>query len=225
MRKLLLGATVVALSLTAASPASANHSWENYHWGRTANPFTLKVVDSVTGVWDSILPAVNADWNSASPLNIAAESGASDQITRLLCQPTAGKIRACNANYGPNLWFGLATIWLTDGHISQATTQVNDFYFTGSYGNDVARRHVLCQEIGHDFGLDHHAQASCMDDTNSTLNNTAYQSPNSHDYQQLASIYQHTDGSNTYRSTGVRPDRVVRTIGNTTVITHILWVE
>ena len=35
-----LAAVAIALAM-AAGPLSANHAWGNYHWARTANPFTL----------------------------------------------------------------------------------------------------------------------------------------------------------------------------------------
>jgi len=221
---LVMGALSIVVGL--ALPARADHAWEDYHWGRTSNPFTLTVVDSVTGVWDPLLQQVNADWSSSNVLDLRSEPGATDLVGRLLCLPLAGKIRACNANYGPNLWFGLATVWISGGHITQAVTQVNDFYFTGEFGNDVARRHVLCQEIGHDFGLDHHEQVSCMDDTNSTLNLASHQSPNNHDFQQLSAIYSHTDPSNTYSSQTAagRSSSLVRHEDGQTVITSIFWV-
>lgn len=221
MKRLLIVMAACALT-AAATPASADHAWEGYHWGRTANPFTLRLVDSVTGSWDALLPTVATDWSRSNVLDLSTEPGADDLITRLLCQPVRGKVRVCSANYGPNFWFGLATVWISNGHISQATTQVNDFYFTGSYANDVARRHVLCQEVGHDLGLDHHRQASCMDDTNTTLNLTTHQSPNAHDLDQLAATYGHKDSSNSYASAR---STVVTDLGNgTTVIRFIDWV-
>jgi len=32
-----------------ASTASATHSWGGYHWARTANPFTIKLGNNVSG--------------------------------------------------------------------------------------------------------------------------------------------------------------------------------
>ena len=37
---------LIVLSLLTI-PATANHSWEDYHWARTSNPFTLDVGDNV----------------------------------------------------------------------------------------------------------------------------------------------------------------------------------
>jgi hypothetical protein len=220
-------ALIAALMISVSPEAQASHSWGNYHWGRTSNPFSLKIVDSVVGNWDPLLRAVSTDWGASSVINTSVKAGNTSLAQRLNCAPISGKIRVCNASYGPNLWFGLATVWVSNGHVFQAVTQVNDYYFKGTYGNKTARRHVLCQEVGHDFGLDHHKQASCMDDTNSTLNNPSYLRPNSHDYQQLVTIYSHTDSVNTARASSSRqlrlPDRV-RQVGRYTVLTYVFWV-
>jgi hypothetical protein len=59
----------------------------------------------------------------------------------------------------------------------------------------------MCQEIGHDFGLAHQDESgadlnTCMDYSNALDN----PSPNSHDYQQLQTIYSHLDSSTTVAS-------------------------
>jgi hypothetical protein len=54
-----------------------------------------------------------------------------------------------------------------------------------------AKRHVLCQEIGHTFGLDHqYTEPTCMDDING-LFDPAFVGPGAHDFEQLGSIYAH----------------------------------
>jgi hypothetical protein len=52
---------------------------------------------------------------------------------------------------------------------------MNDSYFASGSYNETARQHVMCQEIGHTFGLDHQDESgadlnTCMDYANS-LNN------------------------------------------------------
>ena len=64
----------------------------------------------------------------------------------------------------------------------------------------------MCQEVGHTFGLAHQDEDfnngnldTCMDYTNNPESN---QHPNSHDYEQLATIYSHlTDTSTTIGQT------------------------
>lgn len=197
MRKIrVLVAACAALALFGVSnlPAEAGHSWDNFHWSRASNPAQLTVVDSLVGEWDSYLPAVVTDWERSNALSLSVEPGADDLVTRTACLPAAGKIHVCNAKYPDPTWLGLATVWLDGDHITQATAQVNDTWFDTSLYNDPnAKRHVLCQEVGHDFGLDHqYDEPSCMDDING-LFDPAFVSPSPHDFAQLDAIYAHLD--------------------------------
>ena len=178
----LIGGVVL---LSAAIPASATHG-SFYHWARSSNPATLTVVDSLAGDWDSLLGPVVADWHSSSVIDLTTEPGADSYLDRLQCNPILGKIRVCNAHYPDPMWLGLATSYIQDGHVIQATAQVNDLLFdTPLYGNPNTERHVLCQEIGHTFGLSHtYTEPTCMDDKNG-LTNPAYNSPGPHDFAQL----------------------------------------
>lgn len=201
MSRWIIAGMVVAAMILSATVVYASHSWGNYHWARTGNPFTLKLVDSMTPAWDLYLGPVSTDWTASSVLDTTIELGADDQGTRKTCKAVRGKERVCNAAYGFNGWLGMATIWISGSHIVQATAKVNDSYFnTSTYNDPNAKRHVLCQEVGHTFGLGHQSFAgsnSCMDDRNG-LFDPAYVSPNDHDYGQLATIYGgHTDSSST----------------------------
>lgn len=188
----------------------ATHSWGGYHWARTANPFTLRVVDSNTADWQSYFNTSNSDWNSSSVLNISAEQGDESSNARRRCVMITGKIHSCNSAYGNNGWLGLASINITGGvHITQGSSKMNDTYFTTStYNNPNERLHVMCQEIGHTFGLDHQStdgssQNSCMDyfsNTGANAGSTLSTHPNAHDYDQLASIYAHLDSTTTIAS-------------------------
>ena len=126
-------------------------------------------------------------------------------VTRLV--PSA---KSCNAKYGKNGWLGLAQIWLSGTHIAQATAKMNDTYFsTAAYNVPVKKQHVMCQEIGHDWGLGHQDESgadlnTCMDYANALDN----PSPNQHDYDQLQTIYQHLDSTTTINAAGAMPDAV-----------------
>ena len=192
----------MALLLAAAFaiPAAASHSWNNYHWARTTSPFDLLVVDSVTSEWQGQFDMSLLQWSLSEKLNNVVGAGADDNKTRKRCQMVNGQMRVCNAAYGQNGWLGMATINIdANGHITRGTVKVNDsygWYFDANFGLD---NHVMCQEIGHIYGLGHTSedgtsQGTCMDYSTSTNS----QWPNQHDYYQLNLIYGHLDSYNSY---------------------------
>ncbi len=192
----------LVLALVAAFPAgaSASHSWGSYHWARTANPFTLKVVDSATAAWDSYLNTSIADWSQSTVLDLSKQSGT--VAKGKTCKAISGQVNVCNGKYGNNGWLGVASIWAQGAHITQGTVKLNDTYFnTASYNTPAWRNLVMCQEIGHTFGLDHQDEnfsnanlGTCMDYTSNPSSN---QHPNQHDYDQLEAIYAHLDSTTT----------------------------
>ena len=101
--QIFLFAGVLGLA-SMAIPASATHSWNNYHWARTANPFTLKLGDNVSGAWDmpsgsSYLNQASTDWSVSSVLNTTVVTGTVDPRK---CRPTSGMVQVCNDSYGRN---------------------------------------------------------------------------------------------------------------------------
>lgn len=199
VRGLLTIGVLTTLFLAGGSMSAwATHDWNNYHWARTSNPMPLKVVDSVDGDWQLEFNIALSEWNNSTALNMSVASSDDSSRTRKRCKMQVGQIRICNAAYGYNWWLGLATIGLDpNGHIDQGTAKVNDSY--SSYWADPdEKRHVMCQEIGHLFGLGHtsedgSSQKTCMDYSSDPMSI----SPNQHDYDLLAQIYAHLD---TYKS-------------------------
>ena len=161
---------VTALALAIPSAVLANHSWGGYHWARTSNPFTLKVIDRVDSSWDSYLLTTVSDWSTpvggaTDVLDLIREDGA---VTKN-CKGTSGKVQVCNGRYGYNGWLGLAQIWISGLHITKGTAKMNDSYFSlPQYDNSAEKNHVMCQEVGHTLGLDHQDESgatlgTCMD--------------------------------------------------------------
>lgn len=198
-------ATLVALAATA-SPAAANHSWNGYHWARTANPFTVPLGDNFSTSWDPFLSTASSDWSQSSVMDTAIQPG---NGSGKRCRPTSGTVQVCNGSYGRNGWLGLAQIWITGTHITQGAVKVNDTYFAmAAYNYSTEKLHVVCQEVGHTFGLGHQDESgislnTCMDYYHNTSEtDTLSTHPNQHDYDELALIYSHLDSFSTVGATG-----------------------
>lgn len=189
-----------------AGTASASHSWSTYHWARTSNPFTIKVGDNLTNGWSTYLSKASSDWNQST---VAKNTVVPGQSTKR-CRATSGRVEVCNGTFGNNGWLGLASISLSGGHIAQGTVKVNDTYFnTSTYNNPNEKQHVVCQEVGHTWGLDHQdtsgaSFATCMDyfsNTGADAGSTAGTTPNQGDYDQLLCIYDPSSAGRTLTST------------------------
>lgn len=201
LRKQILSIIVFAailLVMSAFKVTEATHSWGNYHWTRSSNPVTLPVGDNVSSVWDGYLNTAVSDWNTSLVVQLAKMSGLTNPKS---CKPVAGRIEVCNSKYGNNGWLGIAQIWVSNSHITQAVAKMNDTYFnTQKYNKPEWRQMVMCQEVAHDFGLDHQDVnfnntnlGSCMDYTANPLGPPSNEHPNAHDYDQLETIYTHLD--------------------------------
>jgi hypothetical protein len=269
-----LGALIV-LSLLAI-PATANHSWGRYHWeDKTptdlSDPVPLTVNKNTD--WPEFARAF-ADWDTTgdgwtAPARIDLRDGSS----RLgACGATSGQITVCNDNYGDNGWLGIAQIWATKNHIYQATAKMNDWYFEESPDerdiNDVTwyqrnfpndwqavlaadRKNVMCQEIGHTFGLDHQDENFSNTDLDTCMDYVwdprGDEYPNFHDYEQLATIYNHSETAKAPRGKGSalgnsasdwgqviahdaqgRPSefrKILDAAAEDEVITHVIWAR
>ena len=208
-----LPAFVVGLSLAVLSASSqAGHAWGGYHWARTTTQFTLKLGNNMTTAdWKTQLSATSSDWNSPTlfgasftPILTAITAGQSNRN----CSMVRGTTQVCNGKYGNNGWLGLASINIVDGtHIVQGSAKMNDSYFSSStYNNPNEKRHVVCQEVAHTFGLDHQDTSgsslnTCMDyfsNTGSNATSTLSTRPNTHDFEELNLIYgSHLDSTAT----------------------------
>ena len=107
-----------------ATIAYATHSWGPYHWARTLNPFTLKLGDNVSTVWDSHLAIASSDWSVSPKLDTTIAAGTSKGN----CRPTSGRVEVCDKTYGFTGWLGVASIWVSGSHITQGTVRLNDTY-------------------------------------------------------------------------------------------------
>jgi len=238
-RFLLATAAIAAIAAVSSPSANANHSWNGYHWARTLNPFNVNLGDNVSGLWDGMLVTASSDWSQSNVVDTTIVAG---RTRPKQCRPTAGRVEVCSASYGNTGWLGVATVWLQSGttHIVQGTVKNNDFYFgnSGYQYNTAEMQHVICQEVGHTFGLDHQSTDgtslnTCMDYYhNTSASDTRSTHPNQHDYDELATIYSHLDSAMSIGSSGPAPysrtgesKYVVQLAGGLTRITYIRWAN
>lgn len=209
MRKVKLVAAAAA-SVLATSPAAATQ-WGSYHWANNGTGLTLKISHTFQNAadWNTWYGEAVSDWGDSSKTRITLQNqGAYTGTTPKRCDPIAGQVLACSDAYGYRGWLGVATIWANGDHITQATTKLNDSYYSSpTYNTPGWRDLVACQEIGHDFGLDHQDETfdnpnlgTCMDYTNAPDGGGTYgpanRSPNSGDYASLTSDAMYGAGHN-----------------------------
>ncbi len=217
LRKVL---AVASLLVATSLPASAAHGWSGYHWARpSTGGAAITVYNSTTTTntaWgthlskslfgDSSNPNTlnRRGWNNSAVLALTLAAGATDSGTRSSCPAVSNAVRVCNYTYGSTGWLGLASINVVSGstvHIAWGTSKMNDTYFASGYP-ETEKRHVMCQEVGHDFGLGHTSengtsQNTCMDYySNTSATDWKSTGPNQHDFDQLA-VQAHYSGTTT----------------------------
>lgn len=203
MHRFRLSLILTAICLVAAVPAFAGHAWENYHWKNSGTELNIPIHDTLSDDWrnwEYYLDVADGDWDQ-SPIFANTVYWDQPLSNPKRCVSATGKIEVCNAAYGRTGWLGVAGIWVSGGHITKGYTKVNDTYFdTATYNTPAWRMFVMCQEIGHDFGLGHVNETfddpntgSCMDYTNdpdggsggASETDPSNEHPNAHDYEQL----------------------------------------
>ena len=210
--------------IVSTTSAYADHQWSDYHWNKEGTSIlTLNVGDNHTGTWPGLLSDVGISWNEFGGWYLAINVVAGG----------TGDIESFNANYGDTGWLGLASIWTTRGknkHITRGESKMNEFYVTlagySGFNETIEFKHVLCQEIGHTFGLDHNREGSiggepdetCMNDQSRPLR---YHTPNSHDTVMLETMYAEDHASSSGGVSG--KCHPVRGCGQRKV--HAFWAE
>ena len=184
-RTLLIGVLAFGALLVGATIASADHSWNGYHWPDGNLSPTVVNESAPTDVFD--VPAAVQEWAAlATPIQPGMASGSTGDVEVVM--------KRMNAR-----WLGVARIWVGDAdHIQRGRVELNQLYLNSLTLDEWD--HVLCQELGHIWGLGHNpdgATGGTLDDTcmNGAEHLGDYTSPNSHDTDQLNLIYNHTDVS------------------------------
>jgi hypothetical protein len=204
--------TAVGLLVVVGSvpPAVDASNWlANLHWQRTSSAIrSIPVRRFHSAAWLPRFSTAMTDWQKPSMTKIRPVLGATG-TGKNPCPFALNQITSCDASYGFTPWLGLASISYNTatGHIIQGTSKVNNTYFNQPPYNTVAyRQFVLCQEIGHNFGLGHVNEVqtnantgSCMDYTNDpdggpgggSNTDPDNMNPNAHDYALVNSKHIH----------------------------------
>ncbi len=263
MKKKLTVTALAALALSAvsAAPASAEHRWGTYHWAQASGSPNVRVdlgdnmVVSRSTNWPALFDGASStganvvsNWSNLHLFPIGVGNSWPDILdtpsvtganptSQKRCKPKSGRVEVCNARYGYNGWLGVAQIWTSGGHIVQGTAKLNDSYLDSASYDDVNKQHVLCQEVGHTFGLGHTSedgtdQETCMDYSNDIANPHT----NGHDNEAINTIYSdHADAGTTTTATSTKGSGKVRRLhkdvyvetfpNGTKVFTFVTWKD
>lgn len=160
------------------------HSWTGYRWPRNKRDLNI---DDNTGdsAWGDTLGKVEKDWNDlGTAFWLYEDSHEETDILVVLVEDVE--------------YSGLAEVWLTEeGELNKVRVSVNKTKMLDY--NAAAKRHVLCQEVGHALGLFHIEGNTCMDDCSYLPANSEEKKacaedvskigPNDHDREQLIMMY------------------------------------
>jgi hypothetical protein len=192
-------ALVAVLAVLAVGPVVtqtlASGEFNGAHWARTTNILKLDLGNELSGDWNKYLKRAANEWSESKvvDLDIVGSPGG--------CEMERGRVEVCNGSYRNENWLGLTIADIRDRHIYRAAVLMNDYYFDQSrYDRTDAKRHTMCQEVGHSMGLDHRYSKTCMNDRE--IFGRAYDSPSNADYRELEQLYDHQDRDSTVDSAG-----------------------
>jgi len=83
--KAIVVSSLIGVLFYTSGTYADDHAWGTYHWERSSNPFTLLVVDSVTGDWQFELNIGLDEWdelNKSSVLRLSIDSDSANDTTR-----------------------------------------------------------------------------------------------------------------------------------------------
>ena len=170
---------VLAVAFGTAGTAWANHRWYCWKYADAEINFYNGCTGSYSSYANEEALTDSNSWHNYTEVNLnpVGQQGTTDHLN------------CFNGSYGFNGWLGIAEILTYSGcTVQQGRSRFNQSYLDNpAYGYSTTnKKHVVCQEIGHLFGLSHQKgmAQSCMNDKILYVPN-----PNSHDQSMIASIY------------------------------------
>jgi hypothetical protein len=180
----LLALLLAAPLLTAAAASDVNGSGKFWPFHKT--PVTISFGDNLSPSWEGYFQTALTQWNKSDVVRAKSSRGATNPAQ---CDKKDGTVQVCDSDYGTSTgWLGLTTLDFNGDKITAATIKINDSFFKQQqYDDPVAKRHTMCHEMGHAFGLDHVSTRSCMNDSDQAIftNDT----PINRDFKTLDQIY------------------------------------
>ena len=185
LRKAVLVLLVVAATGYWTGTTVANNWWggnPGYKWGDSSIPVANNAPTNLDG----------RNYYQAYQEEVWTDGNSWDSSDLTLTSKTCNKQSGCRGmialyadSYGFNGWAGLASISVRGKTITKGTSKLNNSYLsdTSTYTFDDVKI-VACQEVGHDFGLDHDftGTVTCM---NYSWNSSA---PSAHNFDMINNV-------------------------------------
>jgi len=164
--------------------ANVKDQWETKGAG-----LELVIENALDDYWTPYLEEYVNEWDNGNPdsLSLTISRVKVDSV----CEPSNGKLKVCNGDYGETSWEGLNLSLVQEGFIRWSTSRVNDFFLLSE--SEATRSYTMCHELGHGFGLSHSDEeyynmnrGDCMDYTHRPLGNLK---PGGVNHEALEEVY------------------------------------
>lgn len=185
-RAALVGLLAVLLAGPVVGVRANDVNGSGKYWPFHKTPVTVTFGDNVSSQWAGYLKYAAKRWNRSDVVRPKIQRGRTNPAQ---CSKRDDTVQVCNDTYGTGEgWLGLTTLYFHGDKIYAATIKINDSFFRqGSYNDPVAKRHTMCHEMGHAFGLSHVNTRSCMNDSAQAIFHNA--KPINKDFKTLKKIY------------------------------------